>query len=114
MLYFSFAIADSMFSSSATLVKKSITAQEAKELLTDGYESACNPSHRATLNALSARYGITVDVPDVAPKVSLAQGDSVLVFSVRGLPRLGADRHEYTSEEVASATFVFSHWEVLD
>ncbi|MBU3924918.1 hypothetical protein KJ854_03200 [Patescibacteria group bacterium] len=35
----------------------------------------------------------------------------MIVMSVRGLPRL-TDRHEYTEEEVAKATFAFSVYNV--
>ena len=41
----------------------------------------------------------------------LKSGDAVVVMGVRGLPRL-TDRHEYTSEEVASASFTFSLYTV--
>lgn len=42
---------------------------------------------------------------------ALAVGDSVVVMGVRGLPRL-TDRHEYSEEEVAQATFEFHEYTV--
>lgn len=42
---------------------------------------------------------------------SMFQGDCEIVMGVRGLPRL-TDRHEYTDEEIAEATFSFSIYTV--
>lgn len=52
-------------------------------------------------------------IPEVAPRVSLGWGDAIIVMGIRGLPRLGDARHEYTPEEVAAATFEFSYYEVM-
>ena len=71
-----------------------------------------NPSHAATIAAMQSRYGIDVPIPATPPRVVLNQGDSVIVMGVRGLPRL-TDRHEYTEEEIASATFTFSQYSVV-
>ena len=55
---------------------------------------------------MHSRYGISVEIPESPPRVTLREGDSLLVMGVRGLPRL-TDRHEYTDEEIASASFEF-------
>jgi len=60
---------------------------------------------------MTARYGISVEIPEKPPTVALDHGDSVLVMGVRGLPRL-EDRHHYTDEEVAKATFKFTVYTV--
>jgi len=58
---------------------------------------------------MRSRYGFDVPVPEKAPFANLQTGDSLVVMGVRGLPRLEG-RHEYTEEEIASATFTFSVW----
>ncbi|MDO4700694.1 MAG: hypothetical protein Q4A69_08430 [Moraxella sp.] len=110
--FFGFAIADSMFASDCTITRKSLTADEAKVIISKGVEPCLNPSHQATINAMNSRFDIHVAIPEVAPKVLLQAGDSLLVMGVRGLPRLDATRHEYTNDEIASATFVFSLYTV--
>ena len=105
-------MSDSMFGNGANLTKTSVTAEETKTLL-EGNQvvSAVNAGHLPTLEAARSRYGLVFEVPEKAPNVSLVAGDNLLIMSVRGLPRL-QDRHEYTTEEIQSASFVFSLWSV--
>jgi hypothetical protein len=109
--YFGFAIADSMFNGDCTINRRSLSVEEAKERIGQGVESCCNQSHKATINAMSSRFGIEVAIPEVPPRVSLDAGDVVIVMGVRGLPRL-TDRHEYTEEEIAKASFLFAEYRV--
>lgn len=113
--FFGFAISDSMFDGNSggncVINRYSLSVEEVKELVAQGVESCCNPSHLATIEAMRSRFGIEVAIPESPPRVSLGLGDSVIVMGVRGLPRL-TDRHEYTKEEVASATFTFSKYVV--
>lgn len=111
--FFGFAIADSMFNGDVQIERRSLTAEQARELVEAGVIPCLNPSHVATIDAMKARYGIDVAIPEKAPQVSLGTGDAVIVMGVRGLPRLDATRHEYTSEEIAGATFSFSIYTVL-
>ncbi|HXQ37121.1 MAG TPA: hypothetical protein VN843_24135 [Anaerolineales bacterium] len=106
MKYFGLALADSMFTGDCVIERKLVNAEDAKAYLAGGYSSCCNPSHVATLTALKTRHDIVVNVPSVPPKVVMNSGDTIMVFGVRGLPRL-TDRHEYTDEEIAKATFSF-------
>lgn len=110
--YFGFAIADSMFPGNCQVNRQSLSVEEARAMIAWGVTSCCNPSHKATIEAAEKRYGITVEIPEKAPQVALESGDSVIVMSVRGLPRLDDKRHEYTEEEIASATFNFGIWTV--
>ena len=110
--YFGFAVADSMFPATANIQKKPISPVEARALIVAGVVSCCNPSHKETILAAKSRFDIEVEIHEKPPHVSLAVGDSVVVMGVRGLPRL-TDRHEYTEEEVAKATFVFSLYTVV-
>lgn len=110
--FFGFAMADSMFSGSVEVSRREVSADEVKAMLAAGYASCVNPSHVPTLEAAKSRYGLEVAVPEKAPNVSLRPGDTLVVMSVRGLPRLGADRHEYTKEEIDKASFVFACWSV--
>ena len=111
--YFGFAIADSMFPDSCSLIKRSMPLDSA--LLKGEIENAIpclNPSHVATIQAMQERYGISIEIPEKPPVVNLNFGDKLIVMGVRGLPRL-TDRHEYASIEIEAATFKFSLYEVV-
>jgi hypothetical protein len=112
-MFFGFAIADSMFPTDCRMEKMTINVDHAKDLIARGIESCCNPSHVATISAAKQRFGIEVAIPEKPPQVALLPGDRMIVMSVRGLPRL-TDRHEYTDEEVAKATFAFSVYTVYE
>ena len=111
--FFGFALADSMFAAvgECTITRKSLTVAQVAVKVSVGVTSCCNPSHQATIDAMRAHFELHVEIPETPPRVNLARGDSVIVMGVRGLPRL-TDRHEYTAEEVAKATFEFSEYTV--
>ncbi len=111
-VYFGFAIADSMFPSLCDITKETLDLDQVKDKLAKGVVSCLNPSHTATIQAMQTRYGICVEIPPKASIVSLKPGDQVIVMSVRGLPRLGDGRSEYTQEEIDGATFAFSLYSV--
>lgn len=113
-MFFGFAVADSMFSGNVVLTRRELSAEQAKSLLEGGFTLCLNESHKPTVEAARSRFGIEVTIPAgyKAPQVSLRAGDSLVVMSVRGLPRLDTTRHEYTAEEIGRATFTFSHWTV--
>jgi hypothetical protein len=111
MKYFGFALADSMFAGNCTIVRTALTAEEVKAMAGE-FTPCLNPSHKATIDAMHSRFDIDVEIPAQPPRVSVGVGDSVVVMGVRGLPRL-TDRHEYTEEEIASATFSFSEYKVV-
>lgn len=114
-VYFGFALADSMFAEAGDcqIRRTTLRPEQVREMARDGALTPClNPSHAATIAAMHERYDIDVAIPETPPKVSVNPGDRVVVMGVRGLPRL-TDRHEYTPEEVAAATFSFSVYEVL-
>ncbi len=100
-----------MFTGDLQLSRREILADEVRSILAGGVTPCVNPSHRATLVAMKERFGLTVEVPETPPRVSLTQGDRLVVMTVRGLPRL-TDRHEYTMEEVNGAKFTFAIWTV--
>ena len=110
-VFFGFAIADGMFNGNLDLHREELTVDEAKALIAEGVVPCLNPSHKASIDAMTVKFGIEVEIPATPPQVKLAVGDSIIVMGVRGLPRL-TDRHEYSAEEVASATFNFSRWTV--
>ena len=109
--YFGFAIADSMFNGNCTITRRILSLDEVKERIKEGVISCLNPSHKATIQAMKNRFGIEVEIPETPPRVTLNSGDSVIVLGVRGLPRL-TDRHEYTEEEIANASFSFAEYTV--
>ena len=111
--YFGFALADSMFHGNVTITRKVIEPTTVKAMAEGGELTPClNPSHAATIEAMRSRYSIEIAIPDAPPRVSLGIGDRLVVMGVRGLPRL-TDRHEYTEDEIASATFSFSMYTVV-
>lgn len=110
-VYFGFALADSMFVGDCTITRHTVSVEEIKALVAQGVESCCNPSHSATIDAMCSRFGIDVLIPEIPPRVVLGSGDRVIVMGVRGLSRL-TDRHEYTEDEIASATFIFATYTV--
>jgi len=111
--YFGFAISDSMFVGDCTINRRVLSIKEVLNLVhVKNFVSCCNPSHKATINAMQSRFGIkNIPIPESPPRVEIIRGDSIIVMGVRGLPRL-TDRHEYTSEEIEKATFSFSIYEV--
>jgi hypothetical protein len=113
VVYFGFALADSMFAAAGDCVitRRVITQDEVATIVAAGVESCLNPSHEATIAAMRQRYGLDVAIPSSPPRVELRAGDSVVVMGVRGLPRL-TDRHHYSEDEVASATFSFTKYTV--
>ena len=90
-----------------------LSEDEAKQRISAGVVSCLNPSHLTTIEAMGSRYGISVEIPEKAPIVSLNHGDAVLVMGVRGLPRLEGESHHYTEEQVAKATFKFTLYSVV-
>lgn len=112
--YFAFAIADSMFPVTCTAKRTVATVEDVKA--EKNIISALNPSHQPTIAVMQSRYGLEIEIPAVAPKVSLLTGDVIYIMSLRGLPRVEG-YSQYTSEQVASATFAtfaFSKWTILE
>ena len=109
--YFGFAIADSMFPAECTVRRRPLTVDQVR-LALPGAVMCLNPSHWPTIAAAIKRFWLPITIPEHAPIVRLCPGDSVIVMSVRGLPRLEG-RHEYTEQEIEAAEFVFSQWTVL-
>lgn len=111
--FFGFAIADSMFPEDCDPRRRKVSPEQVKVLLQRGGVEMClNPSHKATIDAAVNRYDLDITIPESPPKISLKEGDSLIVMSVRGLPRLDATRHEYTQEEIDKASFAFGLWTV--
>ena len=108
--FFGFALADSMFEGDCAIMRKVVDAAFVREKAV-GLIQCLNPSHQATIDTMRRRFDIEIAVPEAPPKVALSTGDAVIVMGVRGLPRL-TDRHEYTAEEIAGASFAFSVYTV--
>jgi hypothetical protein len=87
--------------------------EQAKEVIGAGVVSCLNPSHKASIEVLGSRFGISVEIPPKAPVVVVQPGEAVMVMGVGGLPRL-ENRHEYTPEEVAGAKFSFALFSVSE
>jgi len=111
--YFGFGIAPSMFPLNCTIRKETLFVEQAKEVIGEGVVSCLNPSHKASIDVLENRFGISVEIPPKAPSVLVQPGERVLVMGVSGLPRLEG-RHEYTEAEVQGARFNFSLFTVSE
>ena len=109
--YFGFAIADSMLPAECVVKKESYVPSYSGEI--EAAINCCNSTHTETIKVANIRYGFELKVPEKPPSVSLGVGDSIIVMGVRGLPRLTDNRH-YTEEEIASATFAFSKYTVVE
>lgn len=112
-IYFGFALADGMFKGNVIIRREVLDVDAVRSFVSGGVIPCLNPSRTATIAAMHERFDIDVAIPEGPPKVMLETNDAVIVMSVRGLPRL-VDRHEYTSEEIASATFSFAMYTVVD
>ncbi|OHA34021.1 MAG: hypothetical protein A3A22_03700 [Candidatus Taylorbacteria bacterium RIFCSPLOWO2_01_FULL_45_34b] len=111
--YFGFGIAPSMFPPACSIRKQTLSVEEAKGIIGEGVVSCLNPSHKASIDVMQSRFGISVEIPPKAPSVVVQCGERALVMGVSGLPRL-ENRHEYTSEEVAGAKFNFALFTVTE
>lgn len=62
--YFGFALADSMFdvAGDCRIERRVLTVEDAKGLIEAGVLSCLNKWHTATVEAMAARYGISVEV----------------------------------------------------
>lgn len=104
--YVGLAMSSTMFEGDCVISRKVLSVDEAKSRLSGEIVSCFNPSHVATIEALRTRFGIEVEVPESAPKVTLEPGDSLLVLSARFSRRLN-EGERYSLEEVDSANFEF-------
>lgn len=111
--YFGFGIAPSMFPAICNIRKEVLSVEQAKEIIDNGVLSCLNPSHKASIDVMQSRFGISVEIPPKAPSVALQNDDRLVVMGVTGLPRL-ENRHEYTAEEVAGAKFSFALFTVSE
>lgn len=114
MIFFGFAVADSMFQGECTITRRMLSVDKVREFLNISDIQYClNPSHKATITAAMTRYALPINIPEKPPSVKLQHGDSLIVMSVRGLPRL-ENSHEYTTEQISGASFEFSMYTVID
>ena len=114
MTYFGFAIADSMFPVSCDVIREPLTVNQVRDMLLNSDVKMClNPSHKPTIDVARERFGLDISIPEKPPMVNLVVGDTMIVMSVRGLPRLEG-RHEYTTDEIDGATFSFGEWVVFE
>lgn len=102
--YFGFTFSAAMLHLPAAVSFEEVNVTEHKTAI-EAAISCVNPTHTATIEALEFRFNITVEIPEVAPRVQLNAGDLIYILQVFGLPRLGGDRKEYSEEEVENASF---------
>lgn len=111
--YFGFGIAPSMFPDSCTIRKETLKVEQAREIIAGGVVSCLNPSHKASIDVMQSRFGVSVEIPPKAPSVVVQSDERALVMGISGLPRLEG-RHEYTKEEVDGAKFTFALFTVSE
>lgn len=98
-----------MFNGRALIQREPLTEHDLRSILSGGVISCLNKSHPATLRALKTRCKIDLPIPEFPPRISLEIGDSIVLITLRGLPR-HTKSYQYTDGEVARATFSFSRW----
>jgi hypothetical protein len=115
-IYFGFALSAAMFCEGGNKISvakhpyQKWDIEEVNAVLAEG-KSCLNPSHKATIHALG-KIGFNLgEIPKEPPIVKLGLGDLLIVFQVEGLPRL-TDRHQYTDEEIASATIYICEFRI--
>lgn len=111
--YFGFGIAPSMFPTTCTIGKCELSVEQVRDTVAAGIIPCLNPSHKATIEVMETRFGLHVEIPAKAPSVLLDAGESLVVLTATGLPRLEG-RHEYTPEEVEGAKFSFALFTVSE
>lgn len=109
--YFGFALASGMFNGDCSIQRQVLEMNDETKSMIESASNCCNASHSGTVEAAEKRFGLSLEIPEKPPIVSMSAGDSLIVMGVRGLPRL-TDRHHYTPEEVEGATFEFVKYSV--
>jgi hypothetical protein len=107
------ALSSTMFEGEYLIARLVLGLGRVKHLLSGEIVSCLNPSHTATIEALRQKYGIEIPIPESAPKVTLEPGDTLVVLSARFSRRL-AEGERYSAEEIATATFEFVAYAVID
>ena len=109
--FISLAISDTMFPDNCSMSKIGISAARAKDLLErERVLSALNPSHATTIDVIWRKFGISLLIPERAPKVALQSGDQLIVIQAQ-LPRL-AEGEVHSADTVENAKIKFSLWKV--
>ncbi len=110
MIYFGFAVADSMFEADCLIRHTILTLDEVLHRVGLGVVSCINPNHESTIKAMHS-LGIHVPTTESAQSILLQPGDQLIVMGIRG-PKRGLAK-EYSDEVIAEARFVFKLYEVL-
>ncbi len=106
------AMSSTMFEGDVIISRKVISADQAKEIISSREIVSCfNRSHETTIEALRTRFEIEVEIPEVAPKVTLMPGDTLIVLSARFSRRLN-EGERFSIEEVNSANFEFVEYTI--
>ena len=109
--FLSLAISDTMFTDGECR-RETITPADVQAALDAGAQRALNPSHITTIDLIKRKFGLSLPVPDKAPKIALRPGDTLIVVQAN-LPRL-AEGQVHSDETVAHASIRFSRWTVQD
>jgi len=99
--FLSLAISDMMFTDGECR-RETITPADVQAALDAGAQRALNPSHITTIDLIHRKFGLSLPVPDKAPKIALRPGDTLIVVQAN-LPRL-AEGQVHSDETVAHAS----------
>lgn len=109
--FISLAVSATMFPQDGTIEMQPLTPQEVNTILAlEPVESALNPSHATTIDAIRRKFNIDLPIPAKAPKVFLNPGDSVIILQAQ-LPRL-AEGETHSEETINNAAISFRRWTV--
>ena len=93
-MYLGFALSDSMFSGNVVARRRPIESVESVKMWIRnvGVTVVANPSHAPTFRALRRRFGLDIEPPERAPRVTLAEGwmdrnyNVVIIRAGRSMP----------------------------
>lgn len=110
--YIGLAVSGTMFPIEGNIKMTEATPEEVQHLVvSQNITSALNPSHTSTIDAIRRKFDLALPVPETAPKVSLAPGDSLIIIQAH-LPRL-AEGEVHSAETIERADITFRRWTLL-
>lgn len=111
--YVSMAFSLNMVEPPFTMVCKEMPPEVFVERYKEGdFISALNPSHAGSIDAFERKYGVSLDIPEKAPMITLKSRDSIYVLQFNFGRRL-KEGERYTNEEVQNASIRVLHCIIL-
>lgn len=114
--YVGWNLPDSMFERYCVLERYTLTEEQTERLCrSEKIVSTFTSRHAVALKVLGERHGLhfpMIPANEVTPRIRLLPEDSLLVISIRGIPR-GVKKSDLKETDLATATFHFTLWKCL-